>query len=40
VDIELRIPSVKKAEEIFAFKAKVALEEGIKKTAEWFKLIS
>jgi UDP-glucose 4-epimerase len=40
VDIELRIPSVKKAEEILAFKAKVDLEEGIKKTAEWFKLIS
>ena len=36
VDIELRIPSVKKAEEILAFKAKVDLEEGIKKTAEWF----
>ena len=36
VDMELRIPSVKKAEEILAFKAKVDLEEGIKKTAEWF----
>jgi UDP-glucose 4-epimerase len=36
-DIELRIPSVKKSEEILGFKAKVDLEEGIAKTAEWFK---
>ena len=35
-DIELRIPSVEKAQEILGFKAKVDLEEGIKKTAEWF----
>ena len=36
-DIELRIPSVEKAEQILGFKAKVDLEEGILKTAEWFK---
>jgi UDP-glucose 4-epimerase len=36
-DIELRIPSVEKAEAILGFKAKVDLEEGIARTAEWFK---
>jgi len=36
-DIELRIPSVTKTEEILGFKAKVDLEEGIIKTADWFK---
>jgi UDP-glucose 4-epimerase len=36
-DIELRIPSVDKAEKILGFKAKVYLEEGIQKTASWFK---
>ena len=36
-DIELRIPSVNKAEEILGFKAKVDLEEGILNTAEWLK---
>jgi len=35
-DVELRIPSVKKAEEILGFKANVNLEEGIKRTAEWY----
>jgi len=36
-DIALRIPSVIKSEEILGFKAKIDLEEGIAKTAEWFK---
>lgn len=36
-DIELRIPSVDKTAEILGFKAKVDLEEGILKTAEWIK---
>jgi len=36
-DIELRIPSVKKTKDILNFKAKVDLEEGILKTAEWVK---
>jgi len=35
-DIALRIPSTKKAERILNFKAKVDLDEGIHKTAEWF----
>ena len=36
-DIELRIPSVQKAFNILGFKAKVNLDEGILKTAEWIK---
>lgn len=36
-DIELRIPSVEKAESLLGFKAKVDLEEGILRTAEWLK---
>ncbi|HEV7334076.1 MAG TPA: NAD-dependent epimerase/dehydratase family protein [Flavisolibacter sp.] len=39
-DIELRIPSVEKSENILGFKAKVDLDEGIKYTAEWFKSLS
>ncbi|HYG52194.1 MAG TPA: NAD-dependent epimerase/dehydratase family protein [Flavobacteriales bacterium] len=34
-DIALRIPSVEKAYDLLGFKAKVDLEEGIKKTAMW-----
>ncbi len=34
-DIELRIPSVKKATELLKFKAKTNLDQGIEKTAEW-----
>jgi len=36
-DIAIRIPSVKKAEEILGFKAKVDLEEGIVNSANWIK---
>lgn len=36
-DIAIRIPSVTKSEEILGFKAKVDLEEGIRKTGEYFK---
>lgn len=36
-DIALRIPSVEKAKEILDFKAKVDLEEGVLKSAEWIK---
>jgi len=36
-DIELRIPSVEKTERVLGFKAKVDLDEGIAKTAEYFK---
>ena len=38
-DIELRIPSVEKTEKLLGFKAKVDLDEGILKTAEYFKTI-
>jgi UDP-glucose 4-epimerase len=34
-DIELRIPSVRKASELLNFKAKINLDQGIVKTAEW-----
>lgn len=34
-DIALRIPSVNKAEELLGFKAKIDLEEGIRRTAVW-----
>jgi UDP-glucose 4-epimerase len=36
-DIAIRIPSVEKAMNILGFKAKVDLDEGIMRTAEWFK---
>jgi len=36
-DIALRIPSVEKAQKILSFKASVDLDEGITRTAEWFK---
>ncbi|MBL7810786.1 MAG: NAD-dependent epimerase/dehydratase family protein [Bacteroidetes bacterium] len=36
-DIAIRIPSVDKTDEILGFKAKVDLEEGILRTAEWMK---
>ena len=34
-DVELRIPSVEKAERILGFKARYDLEYGIEKTAKW-----
>lgn len=36
-DIELRIPETRKAEELLGFKAKVDLEEGIRRTADWYR---
>jgi UDP-glucose 4-epimerase len=36
-DIELRVPAVQKAKEILGFAPQVDLEEGILRTAEWFK---
>jgi len=36
-DIALRIPSVEKSTELLDFKAKIDLEEGILRTAEWMK---
>jgi UDP-glucose 4-epimerase len=35
-DIAIRIPSVDKTQEVLGFKAKVDLEEGVKRTADWF----
>ena len=35
-DVELRIPSVKKAREMLGFEARVDLETGIKRTAEYY----
>lgn len=36
-DIAIRIPSVKKTEELLSFKAKIDLEEGVLRTAKWMK---
>ena len=36
-DIAIRIPSVEKADQVLGFKAKVDLEEGVDRTAKWFK---
>ena len=36
-DIAIRIPSVEKTSRLLGFKAKVDLEEGVAKTAEWMK---
>jgi nucleoside-diphosphate-sugar epimerase len=36
-DVEIRVPSIKKAERILNFKPKVSFEEGIKNTIEWYK---
>ncbi len=37
VDVELRIPSVRKARDLLGFEAKVDLEEGIRRTAEFYR---
>ena len=36
-DVELRVPSVKKAESLLGFKARIDLEEGIKRTIDWYR---
>jgi len=36
-EIELRIPSVEKAFDVLGFKAKIDLDEGIERTAEWLR---
>ena len=36
-DVELRIPAVRKAKEILGFEAEVDLEEGIRRTAEYYR---
>ena len=35
VDVELRIPDVKKARELIGFEAKVDLDEGLERTIAW-----
>lgn len=37
VDVELRIPAVRKAQELLGFEAKVDLEEGVLRTAEFYR---
>lgn len=37
-DVAIRVPSVDKAEKMLDFKAKIDLEEGIKKTAAWLEI--
>jgi UDP-glucose 4-epimerase len=37
VDVELRIPSINKSRELLGFEAKVSLEEGIRRTAEFYR---
>jgi UDP-glucose 4-epimerase len=36
-DVELRVPSVKKARELIGFEAKVDLEEGVLRTADYYR---
>lgn len=40
VDVELRIPSVVKARELLGFEAKVDLDEGIRRTAEYYRRVT
>lgn len=37
VDVELRIPSIEKAKTILGYNPKIELEEGIKRTIEWYR---
>lgn len=37
VDVELRIPSIEKAQRILGYQPKVDLDEGIKRTIEWYR---
>lgn len=36
-DVELRVPSVEKARQLFGFAAKIDLEEGIRRTADYYR---
>jgi UDP-glucose 4-epimerase len=40
VDVELRVPSVRKAQEFLGFEAKVDLEEGIRLTADYYRRVA
>lgn len=37
VDVELRVPSIGKARKILVFEPKIELDEGIKRTIEWYR---
>ena len=39
VDVELRIPSIEKAKKILGFEPKIELDEGIRRTSDWYKQI-
>ncbi|MDD5530063.1 MAG: NAD-dependent epimerase/dehydratase family protein [bacterium] len=40
VDVELRIPSIEKAKKILGFEPQINIDEGIRRTIEWYKQIS
>jgi len=37
IDVDLRVPDISKAQEMLGFMPKVSLEDGLKKTIEWYK---
>jgi UDP-glucuronate decarboxylase len=37
VDVELRIPDIEKAKKILGYKPKIDLDEGIKRTSDWYR---
>ena len=37
IDVELRVPSVRKARELLNFEAKIDMEEGIRRTADYYR---
>jgi nucleoside-diphosphate-sugar epimerase len=37
VDVELRVPAVKKARELLGFEASIDLDEGILRTADFYR---
>ena len=37
IDVDLRVPDISKAQEMLGFMPKVSLEEGLKKTIEWYR---
>lgn len=39
VDVELRIPSIEKAKKILGYEPKIDLEEGLKRTIDWYRRI-
>jgi len=36
-DVELRVPDVRKAEKLLGFRPKIELEEGLRRTLEWYR---